>query len=111
MDKNRYKQIVDKNSPKPDKIKNALVSFVVGGTLGALGELLLRGYAMWFELPRKEAGVIVILTLIILASVLTALGVFDFLMNKYVVCTMEEPNSINTLIEYLNDEVGRKLRQ
>lgn len=37
--------------------------------------------------------------------------IIDFLMNKYVVCTMEEPNSINTLIEYLNDEVGRKLRQ
>ena len=53
MDKNRYKEIVDKNTPKPDKIKNALVSFLVGGTLGAVAELLLRCYALWFELPRK----------------------------------------------------------
>ena len=82
MDKNRYKQIVDRNSPKPDKIKNALVSFIVGGTVGALGELLLRGYALWFELPRKEAGVLVTLTFITVASILTALGVFDVLVAK-----------------------------
>ena len=82
MDKNRYKQIVDKNSPKPDKIKNALVSFVVGGTIGALGELLLRAYALWFELPRKESGVLVTLTFITIASILTALGVFDILVAK-----------------------------
>lgn len=82
MDKNRYKEIVDKNSPKPDKIKNALLSFIVGGSVGVLGELLLRGYALWFELPRKEAGVLVTLTFITIASVLTALGVFDVLVAK-----------------------------
>ena len=32
---------------------------------------------MWLDIPRKEAGIVVILTLIIIASVLTALGVFD----------------------------------
>ena len=82
MDKNRYKEIVDKNTPKPDKIKNALVSFIVGGSIGALGELLLRAYALWFELPRKEAGVLVTLTFITIASILTALGVFDVLVAK-----------------------------
>lgn len=82
MDKNKYKRIVDKNTPKPDKIKNALVSFIVGGFIGALGELLLRGYALWFELPRKEAGVLVTLTFITIASILTALGVFDVLVAK-----------------------------
>jgi len=82
MDKNRYKQIVDRNSPKPDKIKNALVSFVVGGSVGALGELLLRAYALWFELPRKESGVLVTLTFITIASLLTAFGVFDVLVAK-----------------------------
>ena len=44
--------------------------------------MLLRGYVMWFNLPRKEAGVIVILTLIIIASLLTAFGVFDVCMSK-----------------------------
>ena len=34
------------------------------------------------DLPRKESGVVVILSLIILSSVLTALGFFDVLVTK-----------------------------
>lgn len=82
MDKKRYKEIVDKHTPKENVIKNALVAFVVGGILGSLSELLLRCYMMWFDLPRKESGVMVILTLITIASVLTACGVFDVLVSK-----------------------------
>lgn len=82
MDKNRYKELVDKNTPKPDKIKNALTSFFVGGTLGALAELLLRGYSIWLDLPRKESGVLVTLTFVAIASILTAFGVFDVLVAK-----------------------------
>lgn len=82
MDKNRYKEIVDKNTPKPDKFQNALISFLVGGSLGALAELLLRCYSMWLDLPRKESGVLVTLTFIVIASILTAFGVFDILVAK-----------------------------
>lgn len=82
MDKKRYKEIVDKNTPKENYIKNALIAFFVGGALGSLSELLLRCYAMWFDMPRKESGVLVILTLIVIASVLTAFGVFDVLVTK-----------------------------
>lgn len=82
MDKTKYKEIVDKNTPKENYIKNALITFVAGGTLGALSELLLRCYSMWLNMPRKESGVLVTLTLIVVASVLTALGVFDVLVTK-----------------------------
>ena len=82
MDKKRYKEIVDKYTPKENIFKNALVSFVVGGLLGSLSELLLRCYSFWFDLPRKESGVLVILTLITIASILTALGVFDVFVSK-----------------------------
>ena len=82
MDKKRYKEIVDKHTPKENVIKNALVAFIVGGILGSLSELLLRGYMMWLNLPRKESGVLVILTLITIASILTALGIFDTLVTK-----------------------------
>lgn len=82
MDKNRYKDIVDKNTPKPDKFQNALVSFLVGGSLGAIAELLLRCYSMWLNLPRKESGVLVTLTFVAVASLLTAFGVFDVLVAK-----------------------------
>ena len=82
MDKKRYKEIVDKHTPKENVIGNDLIAFVVGGLLGSLSELLLRCYMMWFNLPRKESGVMVILTLITIASVLTACGVFDVLVSK-----------------------------
>lgn len=82
MDKNRYKEIVDKNTPKPDMFKNALVSFLVGGALGAFAELLLRCYSVWLDMPRKESGVLVTLTFVAVASALTALGVFDVIVAK-----------------------------
>ena len=82
MNKNKYKEIVDKNTPKEDRFKNGLVSFFVGGLIGALGELLLRCYMMWLDLPRKESGVLVTLTFVTIASILTALGIFDVLVAK-----------------------------
>lgn len=82
MNKEEYKKIVDKNTPKENYIKNAFIAFFVGGSLGALSELLLRGYSMWFDLPRKEAGIIVTLSLIVIASTLTAMGIFDAIVTK-----------------------------
>lgn len=82
MMKDKYVELVEKHTPKEDIVKNATVSFLAGGVLGVLSELLLRGYMMWFSLPRKEAGVVVILTLIVIASLLTAFGVFDQCVSK-----------------------------
>lgn len=80
MDK--YNEIVKKYTPKEDRCKNAIVAFLVGGLLGSMSELLLRGYMIWLNIPRKEAGVVVILTLIVIASILTALGIFDTMVSK-----------------------------
>lgn len=82
MNNKQYQEFIKEYTPEPPKLVNALVSFVAGGILGSLSELLLQIYAFLFDLPRKEAGVVVLLTLIILASVLTALGVFDILVTK-----------------------------
>ena len=76
MDK-KYNALVEKHTPKPNVVKNAIMTFICGGILGSLSELLLEGYSMWFNLPRKESGILVIITLIVLSSFLTALGVFD----------------------------------
>jgi len=83
MKENLYEEIVKKETPKEDCLKNAIMTFIVGGILGSLSELLLVCYAIWFNLPRKESGVLVILTLIFIASILTALGVFDVLVSKF----------------------------
>lgn len=79
----KYNEIVERYTPKEDRLKNAISTFLFGGILGALSEGLLRLYMIWFNMPRKEAGVVVILTLIILASILTALGIFDVLVTKF----------------------------
>jgi len=80
--KDRYNEIVKKHTPKEDRLKNALITFFAGGIFGSLSELLLRLYMIWLNLPRKEAGIVVIITLIIIASLLTALGIFDVLVSK-----------------------------
>ena len=80
--KDRYNELVDKYTPKEDVLKNAIITFIAGGIFGTLSELLLRCYMLWLNLPRKEAGVVVIITLIVIASILTALGIFDIFVSK-----------------------------
>jgi len=79
----KYQKIVKKNTPKEDRLKNGIIVFVSGGIIGVISEFLLNCYSMWFSLPRKESGVLVILTLIIIASILTACGVFDNLTKTF----------------------------
>jgi stage V sporulation protein AC len=82
MNKDEYNKFIKKYTPQENYLKNALITFIAGGLIGVGSELLLEGYCFWFELPRKESGVLVILTLIAISSILTALGVMDFLVAK-----------------------------
>lgn len=83
MNVEEYKKIVKKNTPKENVILNSIISFFSGGILAVLSELLLNLYCIWFNLPKKESGVLVIITLILIASILTALGIFDLLVSKF----------------------------
>lgn len=76
-----YNKIVNKYTPKESRLKNAIVVFLAGGIIGAGSEFLLNVYSYFLNLPRKESGVLVILTLIVIASLLTAFGVFDVCVN------------------------------
>lgn len=81
--KENYNSIVNKHTPKEDRLKNSLIVFFTGGIIGILSELLLNYYSVWLSLPRKESGILVILTWIIIASLLTAFGVFDLLVRIF----------------------------
>ena len=81
MKNKKYDAIVKKNTPKESRLRNGIVVFFAGGAIGALSELLLNAYSVWLDLPRKESGILVILTLIAISSILTALGVFDVCVN------------------------------
>ncbi len=76
MDTKKYQNIVDKNIPKEDVIKNCIKSFIVGGLIGMLGEFIIELYTSC-GVPSQEAGTFMIITLIFIASLLTALGFFD----------------------------------
>jgi stage V sporulation protein AC len=77
MEKNKYKQIVEKHKPKENRLKNGTIAFVVGGLMGVLGEFLVELYAYYLNIPTKEAGTFMIITLIFVGCLLTCLGFFD----------------------------------
>ena len=82
MTNEEYQEFIKKYTPNKPVVQNALMTFFVGGLMGVGSEILLEIYQVMFSLPRKESGVLVILTLIVVASILTALGVFDILVTK-----------------------------
>lgn len=81
MNKERYKKLTDKIVPKEDKIKNAIVAFIVGGLVGLLGQVIVVVLEN-FGIPSKDAASIMIVILIFIASLCTALGFFDNLVSK-----------------------------
>jgi len=83
MNNDEYQKFITRYTPKVPVLRNALMTFFMGGLMGVLSEVLLQVYQVIFMLPRKESGVLVILTLIVIASILTALGVFDILVTKF----------------------------
>ena len=77
MDNNKYKKIVDNNTPKEDRLKNGMRAFLVGGLMGLIGELLIEIYSYIFSIPTPEAAMLMITTLIFLGCLFTGLGFFD----------------------------------
>lgn len=72
-----YKEISKKYTPKEDKLKNAIIAFVSGGSIGLICECLIRIYGYYLDLPRVDSGILSLLTLIVLSSIFTGLGFFD----------------------------------
>ena len=81
MEKKLYNKIVMNHKPKEHRLLNGLVSFIIGGIVGLLGELLLELYSYYLNISSSDAAIFMIITLIFLASLFTALGFFDKLVN------------------------------
>lgn len=85
MDKT-YDEIVKKQNKKAKSIRkiylDCFVSFFVGGLIGMFGEWLVEEYCLIFHISRSDSIAYMIITLIFIASLLTALGVFDKLASK-----------------------------
>lgn len=78
MNKNEKQKLLDKHKIKSPLFKDILFSFLFGGAICALGELMKMGY-YHLGCDEKTAKTLVTLTLIFIASTLTGLGLFDMI--------------------------------
>lgn len=82
MNKERYKELINETVAKEDKVKNGITAFLIGGIVGMIGQIIVSVLENNFNIIHKDATSIMIVILIFIASLLTALGVFDDLVSK-----------------------------
>lgn len=83
MKNDRYERIVNQNKAVEERGKNALTAFIVGGLVGALGEIIIEVICYYFKLSRNDSATIMIVIMIFVASLCTSLGFFDKLVTKF----------------------------
>lgn len=81
MNIKKYNEIAEKNKPQKQVLKHTFNAFIVGGIIGMIGEFFLNFYQKIFSFSEKEATPIMLITLILIAAILTGLGIYDRLGN------------------------------
>jgi len=77
MNKEEYKKLLNDISPKEPKLRNAIVAFLVGGTVGIIGEVIVNILMESFGLSRVDSCAWLAFILILFATFMTAIGKFD----------------------------------
>ncbi len=77
MNKETYKKYATARAPKSPVAKDCLHAFLVGGLICTLGEGLNRLYTQVCGMEKADAGTLSAVTLVVIAAILTGLGVFD----------------------------------
>lgn len=77
MNKKVIKDTAKKYVPNQHKLRNALFAFFSGGTLGAITQVYMTACMYFFDLNKESAVAISIVSVILLTSLLTGLGVYD----------------------------------
>ena len=76
MTEKEYASLVKEMSPRSPMWKDCLNAFWIGGTICALGQLIMNGYGA-LGLGKEEAGTAMSMTLVALSALLTGLSVYD----------------------------------
>lgn len=82
MNQKQIQDTAKKHEPKTHHVQHAVIAFVCGGVVGVIGQLLMMGYEMWFGVDQKTATSMCIVTIILLASFATGLGIYDKVAQK-----------------------------
>ena len=77
MDQKRLQDTAKAHVPKTHKGKNALIAFISGGVIGAIGQGLCYVYMQSFDIDQKTALPMVIVTIILITAVTTGFGIYD----------------------------------
>ncbi len=76
-DKKTYDKMTKKASPPSPKLKDCCFAFLIGGLICTIGQLLMALYGDVFGLKEDIVKMLVPVTLITIAAILTGFGVFD----------------------------------
>ena len=72
-----YEKIVKKYEKQENKGKNILISFLIGGSLGVIGQIFVDFLEAKFYMPLHECYMYLMIALVIISSILTGLGIMD----------------------------------
>ncbi|MEE1198135.1 MAG: stage V sporulation protein AC [Acutalibacteraceae bacterium] len=76
ISKKQYNKMVEKASPPSPKLKNFFFAYLIGGLICMLGQLLTELYGS-LNLEPQTARMLVPITLIVIAALLTGFKIFD----------------------------------
>lgn len=77
LDKKTYKKYADAHAPHSPIGKNCLNAFCIGGLICAIGQGLNDIYAIVLGFSKDDASLLASATLVLVAVILTAFGIFD----------------------------------
>ena len=75
ISKDNYKSYVFEKMPKSSHWKNMIWAFLIGGLICVIGQAFIELYKLWFTI--EDASVLASGTMVLIAAVLTGLGVYD----------------------------------
>lgn len=77
MDQKTYQKFAKAHAPRSPLLKDCCNAFWIGGGICLLGQILQNVYQNFCGLDKENAGLLTSVTLIFLAVILTAVGIFD----------------------------------
>lgn len=77
LDKKTYKKYANAHAPRSPIGKNCFNAFCIGGLICAIGQGLNDIYHLALGFSKDDAGLLASVTLVFVAVLLTAIGVFD----------------------------------
>ena len=75
ISKDNYKSYVFEKMPKSSHFKNMFWAFIIGGVICCIGQAFVELFKLWFKV--EDASVLASATLVLIAAILTGLGVYD----------------------------------